>query len=173
MSKITFVAMLSIILSFIVTPHTLFMAAASAQSTTTTTSTENATSTAAIQQSTAILEPGGIDLETLRNSIISTLREPATALDIKMAQLSSSNKSEDIATLAYIWGYSLISMERSFNWFTNPNSPPGPSHGPANMMNCNRELITPNDTDVVLPNADTLYCTPWLDLSNGPYYALS
>jgi hypothetical protein len=144
------------------------MAAASAQSTTTTTSTENATSSAATQQSTAILEPGGIDLETLRNSIISTLREPATALDIKMAQLSSSNKSEDIATLAYIWGYSLISMERSFNWFTNPNSPPGASHGPANMMNCNRELITPNDTDVVLPNADTLYCVSWLDLSNGP-----
>ena len=84
-----------------------------------------------------------------------------------MAQLSSSNKSEDIATLAYIWGYSLISMERSFNWFTNPNSPPGASHGPANMMNCNRELITPNDTDVVLPNADTLYCVSWLDSSNG------
>lgn len=58
-------------------------------------------------------------------------------------------------------------MERSFNWFTNPNSPPGASNGPANMMNCNRELITPNDTDVVLPNADTLYCVSWLDLSNG------
>jgi hypothetical protein len=164
-SRITFVAMLSLILSFIVAPHTLFMAA-SAQSTTS--STENATSSAATQQSTAILEPGGIDLEALRNSIISNLREPATALDIKMAQLSSSNKSEDIATLAYIWGYSLISMERSFNWFTNPNSPPGPSHGPANMMNCNRELLTPNDTDVVLPNVDTLYCVSWLDLSNGP-----
>lgn len=89
--------MLSLILSFIVTPHTLFMAA-SAQST----STENATSSAATQQSIAILDPGEIDLETLRNNIISTLRDPAAALDIKMAQLSSSNKSEDIATLAYI-----------------------------------------------------------------------
>lgn len=85
-----------------------------------------------------------------------------------MAQLGTSDKPQDIATLAYIWGYSLISMERSFNWFTNPNSLPGPSHGPANMMNCNRELITPNDTDVVLPNTDTLYCVSWLDLSNGP-----
>jgi hypothetical protein len=65
--------------------------AASAQST----STENATSSAATQQSIAILDPGEIDLETLRNNIISTLREPAAALDIKMAQLSSSNKSED------------------------------------------------------------------------------
>src|SRR3712207_9372793 len=141
MYRITFVATLSLILNFIVVPQTLFMAAASAQSTTTTTttSTENMTSSAATaQQSTAILEPGGIDLEALRNSIVNTLREPTAALDIKMAQLSSSNKSEDIATLAYIWGYPLISMERSFNWFTNPNSPPGASHGPANILNCNR-----------------------------------
>jgi hypothetical protein len=35
-------------------------------------------------------------------------------------------------------------------------------------LNRNRELVTPNDTDVVLPNADTLYCVSWLDLSNGP-----
>ena len=101
--------MLSIILSFIVTPHTLFMAAASAQSIT---STENASSLSAIQQSISILDPGGIDLETLRNNIISALREPSTALDIKMAQLSSSNKTEDIATLAYIWGFPLVTMER-------------------------------------------------------------
>jgi hypothetical protein len=106
-SRITFVAILSIILSFIVTPYTLFMAA-SAQST----STENTTSSAAVQESIAILDPGGIDLETLRSNIISVLREPATALDIKMAQLSSSNKSEDISTLAYIWGFPLVTMER-------------------------------------------------------------
>ena len=85
-----------------------------------------------------------------------------------MAQLGSSNKPGDIATLAYIWGYPLISMERSFNWFSNPNSPPGPGHGPANQLVCNRDLITSNDTDVVSPNADTLYCTAWLDLSKEP-----
>lgn len=167
MSRITFVAMLSIILSFIVTPQTLFMAAASAQSTTTT-STENATNSAATQQSTAILEPGGIDVDALRNSIISTLRQPATALDLKMAQLSSSNKTEDIATFAYILAYPLITSERSFNWFTNPKSPPAPNHGPANEMNCNPELTNANDTGIVSPNADTLYCLAWMDLSKGP-----
>lgn len=89
-------------------------------------------------------------------------------LDTIMSQISNSDKPEDIATLAYIWGYPLVSMERSFNWFTNPQAPIGPSHGPSNAMNCNRELVTSNDTDVVLPNADTLYCVAWIDLSNGP-----
>lgn len=140
-------------MSFIVTPHTLFMAA-SAQST----STENATSSAATQQSIAILDPGEIDLETLRNNIISTLREPAAALDIKMAQLSSSNKSEDIATLAYIWGFPLVTMERQFNFVTSPNVPPGPGRGPVNTLSCARELVNASFTDVVSPNTDTLYC---------------
>jgi hypothetical protein len=164
-SKITFVVMLSIILSFIVAPHTLFMAAASAQSTT---STENATSSAAVQQSLAILEPGGIDLETLRNNIMSTLREPATVLDIKMAQLAISNKTEDIATLAYIWGFPLVTMERQFNFMTSPNVPPGPGRGPANTISCARELINASFTDVVTPNADTLYCQTQFDLKNEP-----
>jgi hypothetical protein len=147
-SRITFVATLSLILSFIVTPQTLFMAAASAQSTTTT-STENTTgSAAATQQSISILDPGeinleilrnsiistlrepstalaikmaqlssfnkteNINLETIRNNIISTLREPSTALAIKMAQLSSFNKTENITTLASIWGFPLVTIER-------------------------------------------------------------
>jgi hypothetical protein len=165
MSRLTFVAMLSIILSFIVAPHTLFMAAASAQSTR---STENATSSSAIQQSIAILDPGGIDLETLRNNIISALSEPSTALDIKMAQLSSSNKTEDIATLAYIWGFPLVTMERQFNFMTSPNVPPGPGRGPANTISCARDLINASFTDVVTPNADTLYCQTQLDLKNEP-----
>jgi hypothetical protein len=116
-------------------------------------------------QTTATLEPGGIDLSLLQKIVA---KEPEAALQIKMAQLSSSNKTEDIATLAYIWGYSPISMERSFNWFTNPKVPTGPSHGPANTLNCNRELVNANDTDVVMPNADTLYCVGWMDLSDGP-----
>jgi hypothetical protein len=166
MSRITFVAMLSIILSFIVSPHTLFMAA-SAQSTTT--STENTTSSAAAtQQSIAILNPGEIDIQTLRNNIISALREPSTVLDIKMAQLSSSNKTEDIATLAYIWGFPLVTMERQFNFMTSPNVPPGPGRGPANTVSCARELVNASFTDVVSPNTDTLYCQTQFDLKYEP-----
>lgn len=117
--------------------------------------------------STAFPEPGGMSIEGLKD-LVSAIKQPESALKIKMAQLESSDKPEDIATLAYIWGYSLISMERSFNWFTNPASGGGPGHGQANHLNCNKELITSNDTDVVLPNADTLYCIAWLDLSKEP-----
>lgn len=53
-------------------------------------------------------------------------------LNVKMAQLLSSNKPEDLATLAYIWGFPLVSMERQFNLVTNPNVPPGVGRGPAN-----------------------------------------
>lgn len=54
----------------------------------------------------------------------SSLLLPLTSqeLDTIMAEISNSDKPEDIATLAYIWGYPLVSMERSFNWFTNPTS---------------------------------------------------
>jgi hypothetical protein len=163
MSRITFVAMLSLILSFIVAPHTLFMAA-SAQST----STENTTSSsAAKQQIEALTQPGETAIGLI-DKLITTLKAPTAALDIKMAQLSSSNKLEDIATLAYIWGYPLVTMERSFNWFTNPISPPGSGHGPANQIHCTKELVTANDTDVVAPNVDTLYCVAWMDLTRGP-----
>ena len=157
--KISLTAMLALVLSFIAAPHTLFTSTFAQ-----TTNIENTTSPSA-QQSTSTLEPGGADLTLLQKI---GAKEPVTALQIKMALLSNSNNPGDIATLAYIWGYPLVSMERSFNWFTNPMVPTGPSHGSANALNCNRELITPNDTDVVSPNADTLYCIAWMDLSKGP-----
>jgi hypothetical protein len=85
-----------------------------------------------------------------------------------MAQLSSSNTPDGIATLAYIWGFPLIAMERQFNYVTNPNVPPGPGRGPVNSISCARELINASFTDVVTPNADTLYCTIQLDLKKEP-----
>jgi DNA sulfur modification protein DndE len=164
--RITYFSVLFLILSLIATPlsisNAIFMTALAQQPA----NTENATAPST-QQNNSLTEPGEMDQGALRD-LATAIREPSSALKIKMAQLSTSNKTEDIATLAYIWGYPLISMERSFNWFTNPNSPTGPGHGPANHLNCNRETINANDTDVVLPNADTLYCVSWLDLSKEP-----
>jgi hypothetical protein len=89
-------------------------------------------------------------------------------LNQKMAQLSSSDKPEDIATLAYIWGFPLITMERQFNYVTSPNVPPGIGRGPANSISCASELADANFTDVVTPNSDTLYCQTQFDLTNEP-----
>ena len=89
-------------------------------------------------------------------------------LNIQMAQISASNNPEDIATLAFIWGTPLIAMERQFNYVTNPNVPPGPGRGPANSVSCARDLVNASYTDVVTPNADTLYCQTQFDLNKEP-----
>jgi hypothetical protein len=89
-------------------------------------------------------------------------------LDTKMAQISSSNKPEDIATLAYIWGFPLVTMHRQFNFVTSPNLPPGLGRGNANTLSCARTIIDASFTDVVSPNSDTLYCITQFDLKKEP-----
>jgi hypothetical protein len=85
-----------------------------------------------------------------------------------MSQISNSDKPEDIATLAYLWGYPLITSQRSFDYFTNPNTPTVVGQGPANEMNCARQLVNASFTDIVTPNDDTLYCQSWMDLTKEP-----
>jgi hypothetical protein len=89
-------------------------------------------------------------------------------LNVRMTQISSSNNLEDIATLAYIWGFPLVTTERQFNFVTSPNVPPGIGRGPANSISCARELANASFTDVVNPNSDTLYCLSQFDLRNEP-----
>jgi hypothetical protein len=57
---------------------------------------------------------------------------------------------------------------RTCDWFTNQNSPPGIGHGPMNRIYFARELVNASFTDVVSPNADTLYGIAWLNLKNDP-----
>ena len=89
-------------------------------------------------------------------------------LNVQMAQISSSDKPEDIATLAYIWGFPLVTMERQFNYVTSPNVPPMPGRGPANSPSCVSALVNASFTDVVTPNSDTLYCLVQFDLNREP-----
>lgn len=99
--------------------------------------------------------------------------QPATSqpsiedLNIKMAQLSSSNKPEDIATLAYIWGIPLVIMEANANYSTNPNAPPGLGVGPWNTMIPSRELVNASfRIPGLAPNADTMYDIIWFNLTS-------
>ena len=98
-----------------------------------------------------------------------TATQPTTEdLNIKMAQLSTSNTPDGIATLAYIWGFPLVTMERQFNYVTSPNVPPRPGRGPANSFRVLRDLVNASFTDVVSPNSDTLYCRTQFDLKKEP-----
>lgn len=62
-----------------------------------------------------------------------------------MQQLRSSNDpkdiAKDIATLAYIWGYPLVTAQVAESYVTNPNVPQGVGYGPANQFNPARNLI--------------------------------
>jgi hypothetical protein len=165
-TQIIFIGVLFLILSLIVPPTALsvtLFANASAQNAT----TGNVTGDSKQQNNT---QPGELALGALQN-LVSTLKQPTGALDVKMAQITTSNDPADIATLAYIWGFPLVSMERQFNFVTNPNVPPGVGRGPANMISvssCAQNLINASFSDVVTPNSDTLYCFIQFDLTNEP-----
>jgi hypothetical protein len=89
-------------------------------------------------------------------------------LSKRMADMEYSNNPKDIATLAYIWGFPLVTTERQFNFVTNPNVPPGPGRGPANSISCARDLLNASFTDIVSPNSDILFCFTQFDLKNEP-----
>jgi hypothetical protein len=166
LTQILFIGVLSLILTFIVPPVAMsntFFNKAIAQNAT----TENVTGSSTQQNNT---QPGEIAVNALQN-LVSTLKQPTGALDVKMAQLTTSNDPADIATLAYIWGFPLVTMERQFNFVTSPNIPPGVGRGPPNMKSsstCATELVNASITDVVSPNSDTLYCPVQFDLSKEP-----
>jgi hypothetical protein len=109
---------------------TLFSKASSQSAT-----AENITSTST-QQNDTQTQPGEVAIGVLQD-LVSTLKDPTGALDAKMVQISTSNNPADIATLAYIWGFPLVAMERQFNFVTNPNVPPGIGRGPPNMKTAN------------------------------------
>ncbi len=89
-------------------------------------------------------------------------------LNKTMAELESSNNPQDIATLAYIWGYPLVSEVRLVDYSTSPNVPAAPSRGPLNTINNFQSYPTSNFTDIVRINVDTLYSFGYLDLEKEP-----
>ncbi|WP_424359531.1 DUF1254 domain-containing protein [Methanocella sp. MCL-LM] len=78
---------------------------------------------------------------------------------------SLENQSYSIGLQAYVYGLAPVIMQRTEEQFTTT---PGPGHAPVNQFGHITRLATPEDTDVVTPNADTLYSTAWLELGKEP-----
>ena len=76
-------------------------------------------------------------------------------------------EATQLAAEAYIYGYPLVLMDLSRQVMTAVLRP-DVARAPANQFNDSHEFPDPNFTDVVSPNADTLYSMAWLDLSQGP-----
>jgi hypothetical protein len=86
---------------------------------------------------------------------------------MKPRQLVSADQAAEIAVEAYVFGYPLVLMDVTCQTMTAvPKAVALKS--PVNQFIHVREFPDPTFTDVVSPNADTLYSTAWLDLTKEP-----
>lgn len=80
---------------------------------------------------------------------------------------ASSSNVEAIAEEAYIFGYPLVLMETTKDVMTHTDKVTQ-LKAPINQFVNVRTFPDPSFTDVVTPNADTLYSSAWIDLSQEP-----
>ena len=68
----------------------------------------------------------------------------------------------------YIYGYPLVTMDMTRRQMTNVATPDG-GHAPMGQLVRMRNYPAPDYHAVTAPNADTLYTTGWLDVTNEPW----
>lgn len=76
------------------------------------------------------------------------------------------NYAYSLGIQAYIYGYPLVTLERTRQLQFSIEVPLGPAYTVSNVFFY--ELITPEFKDVVSPNVDIVYCAAWLDLTRNP-----
>jgi hypothetical protein len=84
------------------------------------------------------------------------------------AQVVTPDEAKAIAMDAYIYGYSLVTMEMTRRVSTNVAKPEG-TKGPMGQLVRLREYPTAAFKDVTAPNADTLYTIVWLEVGKEPW----
>ncbi len=90
----------------------------------------------------------------------------STAL-AQQVQSVSDQEIRDIARDAYIYAYPMLVTEMTRRVFTNVDKPEG-TRAPMNQIANVRAFPDPSFTDVVRPNADTLYSVMFFDVSKDP-----
>jgi hypothetical protein len=86
---------------------------------------------------------------------------------VKPKQIVSADEASEIAVEAYVFGYPLVLMDVTRQAMTAVPKAEG-RKAPVNQFIHMREFPDYTMTDVVSPNADTLYSTAWLDLTKEP-----
>jgi hypothetical protein len=69
---------------------------------------------------------------------------------------------------AYVYGYPLVTMDMTRRQFTNVAAPDA-AHAPVGQMLKLRTYPAVDNHAVTAPNADTLYTTAWIDVSQEPW----
>ena len=101
-----------------------------------------------------------------RNGIITACALVLVAQSSPTYAATGTNINE-LAVQAYLYAYPLVMMEMSRRISTNLESPVG-TRAPMNQFAFLREYPNASFTDVVAPNADTLYEVGWFDVSKEP-----
>src|SRR5262249_16816577 len=102
----------------------------------------------------------GLSLVALVVSVVAVLSGGPGVADDKL----SEEEALKLGTEAYIYGYSLVTMEMTRRVMTNRdmNAPMGQFSNAATYPDASFRVVT-------TPNADTLYSVAWLDLSKQPH----
>lgn len=90
-----------------------------------------------------------------------------SALPLISAEPLTEAEAQAIAVDAYIYSYPLVTMEFTKRVMTNAVTP-GNDKAPVGQFYNARTYPNASFHDVTAPNADTLYSTAWLDLSQEP-----
>jgi hypothetical protein len=98
----------------------------------------------------------------VRNMEEASIREQSSLSSYK------ENYAYSLGIQAYIYGYPLVTMERTRQLQSLVKEPNGPAFTASNVFVFYDQLITPDFKDVVSPNVDTLYCLAWLDVTQNP-----
>jgi len=83
-------------------------------------------------------------------------------------EMLSAKEVFELGEEAYIYGYSLVTMDITRRVMTNVAAPEG-THAPMGQFALMRTYPTAAFKDVTAPNADTLYSVAWLNLRKEPY----
>jgi hypothetical protein len=89
-----------------------------------------------------------------------TLAQAQTPTPAQAAVPSGAAELQGLAREVYVYAFPLVLMDVTREVMT--------AKAPVNTFQNRRAFPDPSSTDVVSPNADTLYSIAWLDLSNGP-----
>jgi hypothetical protein len=100
-------------------------------------------------------------------TVVGAIGTPANAQAAKATPLPSDQIGE-VATSAYIYAYPLIIMEMTRRVSTNVADTKQFGRGPMNQFANVPAFPDATFTDVVRPNADTLYSIMWFDVSKEP-----
>ena len=77
-------------------------------------------------------------------------------------------ETRTVAAEAFLYGYPLVLMDLTRAVLTHVAQPAAGAKAPVNQIGHLREFPDASFTDVVSPNADTLYSISWIDVSAEP-----